>query len=452
MHPMSPIPVMTIGGSDPSGGAGIQTDIKTFQSLGLHPISIITSITVQNTKTVKTIAPMEPDLIANQIDTIMEDIPVKFVKTGLLYQPAIAKQVARASKKYRWRLVVDPVLTATSGDNLSVLDFKQEIKKTLLPISEIVTPNIPEVEALTNNHIETVEDMKQSAKNIHNLGAKNIILKGGHLPNETAYDVLYDGQIFTVLSLPRIPNKKAHGSGCTFSALLTGFLAKNLSVEDAFSQAKSTLWQMINTGYIIGKGSDVLQVSSFAIQDAPTHLKTQAHVETWMMLYSTASTLSKNLPLAFIPEVGCNMGYALPQAKTREDICAIDGRIVRTSAGPHRSGPMRFGASKHIASIILAVMKKYPSTRCVMNIKYTPQTLLLCKKTGYILASFNRSKEPHDSSSTMDWGTTTALNTIDTCPDIIYDTGGMGKEPMIRILGTNPKSVMTKLKRIIDLA
>jgi len=446
---MKPIPVMTIGGSDPSGGAGIQTDIKTFQSLGLHPLSIITCITVQNTQRVKEIAPMSPNLITDQIDMVIEDIPAKYTKTGLLYNPEIAKRVAQAVKKHHLHLIVDPVLTATSGDMLSIEDFQEELKRTVIPCSYAITPNIPEAEALTGLQIKTLEDMKESAKILKQLGPKTIILKGGHLPGKQAHDLLYDGKRYTTIALPKIKNRKAHGSGCTFSALITGNLAKGQSIEDAFSISKTTLWQMINQGYNIGKGSDVLNVTSQTIQDAPPNLPTIDHIDIWLKLYTIISTVINHLPLAFIPEVGCNIGYALPKAKTHRDVCAIDGRIVRTSTGPHRCGPVQFGASKHIASIILASMKIHPHIRSVMNIKYSHETLDVCKKTELSISSFDRSDEPPEVSS-MDWGTTTALKQSKLCPDLIYDTGGMGKEPMIRILGTDPKEIVTKLKMIIN--
>lgn len=449
---MNLIPVMTIGGSDPSGGAGIQTDIKTFQSLGLHPISIITSITIQNTRVVRSVIPLKPCIIQQQIDAIMEDIPVRYVKTGLLHKTTIAKEVADACRKYKWDLIVDPVLAATSGDVLTSLDFEKEIKKILLPISRIITPNIPEAELITNMRIETLEDMKIASQQLYSIGAKNVIVKGGHLSGSTAYDVMFNGKTTTVLSLPKIPNRKVHGSGCTFSALLTGLLAKGLALETAFSQAKYTLWYMIYTGYKIGKGSDVLNVSAMAVQDAPMDLQTQDHVETWMKLYKIVTTLPTILPITFIPEVGCNIGFALSNARTRKDICAIDGRIVRTLTGPHHSGQLRFGASKHIASIILATMQKYPTIRSAMNIKYTPSLLSFCKKAEYTISSFHRDEEPKHALSTMDWGTATALSTVDILPDIIYDIGGMGKEPMIRILGTDPNDVMIKLEKIVDVA
>lgn len=444
---MEPIPVMTIGGSDPSGGAGIQTDIKAFQSIGLHPVSVLTSSTVQNTQTVKHIFPLPPDLITAQIETIMEDIPVQFVKTGLLYQSDIAKRVAQATKRYNWHLIVDPVLIATSGDTLSSSDLVMTLKKTIIPLSEIITPNISEAETLATMNIKTVEDMGQAAKLLHGLGTKNVIVKGGHLLGNTACDLLYDGTTLIKQELPKTPSKKAHGSGCTFSALITGFLAKGYTVQESFFQAKPILWQMINSGYIIGKGADVLAVSQSTVEDAPFDLLTQDHTDTWMTLYAALSSLLTTLPTSYIPEVGCNIGYAIPHAKAHTDICALDGRIVRRTAKPYRCGPLRFGASKHIASIILATLRYYPSIRCALNIRYSPQILSLCTKTGYTVTSFDRAEEPPQVSS-MDWGTTTALQDTTVCPDIIFDTGGIGKEPMIRLLGKTPIEVIEKLKNI----
>lgn len=447
---MNPKSVMTIGGSDSSAGAGIQADLKAFTALNLHGTTVITSITVQNTQTVKKIIPTNPEDILSQIETIMEDIQIEFVKTGLLYQPSIAKIVASAAKKYDWKLIVDPVLTATSGDSLASDDFSKEIIKTLFPVLYLITPNIPEAEALTQSKITTFEDMKQTAKRLHEMGAKNIVLKGGHLDNQQAYDVLYDGSEFTEHSLPKIPHKKAHGSGCTFSALLTGYLAKANSLERAFTNAKYVLWHMINAGYNIGKGSDVLNITKKSVEDAPLELPTPDHVTTWMDLSSNLNNIIEHLPLSFVPEVGCNIGYALPNATKREEICSINGRIIRASPTPQLCGSLRFGASKHVASIILAAMKKYPSTRCVMNVKYTKENLSKCQKTPYDTTSFDRADEPNNVSSTMDWGTTTALYETTSCPDLIYDKGGMGKEPMIRILGLNPNEVYTKLQRIIN--
>jgi hydroxymethylpyrimidine kinase / phosphomethylpyrimidine kinase / thiamine-phosphate diphosphorylase len=164
-----------------------------------------------------------------------------------------------------------------------------------------------------------------------------------------------------------------------------------------------------------------------------------------MSLSKILQNILDMLPLSFIPEVGMNIGYALHHAKSKEDICALNGRIIHSITKPQQCGMLQFGASKHIASIILAVMQTNPDIRCAMNIKYSPKNLSLCEKTSYRISSFDRTYEPKDVSSTMEWGTKTAIEQSKTCPDIIYDKGGIGKEPMIRILGKNPEEVYTKL-------
>lgn len=446
---MKSITAMTIGGSDSSGGAGIQADLKAFTALNIHGTTILTSITVQNTQKVKKIIPISIDDIRNQIEIIMEDIPIKHVKTGLLYQPETAKLIANLSKKYQWKLIVDPVLTATSGDSLATKELAEEIKKTLIPTATIITPNIPETEALTQRTIDSETDMKEIAKTIHEMGAKNVIIKGGHLQTNQAIDLLFNGESYTELTLPRIQNKKAHGSGCAFSALLTGYLAKGCSVQSSFFKSKNALWNMIKNGYNIGKGSDVLAISTKSVNNAPSSLPTNNHADIWIQLSNIVDFITNELPLGFTPEVGTNIGYALPNAKTKEDVCALNGRIIRSFHKLQRCGSIQFGVSKHIASIILAVMKTYPRTRCVMNIKYTPHNLSLVEQTPLTIVCFHRENEPETATSTMDWGTTTALSKTDTCPDIIYDTGGLGKEPMIRILGEHPKDVYNKLSLII---
>lgn len=441
---------MTIGGSDSSGGAGIQADLKAFTALNVHGSTILTSITVQNTQGVKKIIPISADDIEFQIETVMQDSAIKYVKTGLLYQPQIAHIVANATKKYNWNLVIDPVLTATSGDSLASADLTEAMKKKLIPNSTCITPNIPEAEALTQTQVKSFTDMEQAAKKIHSMGAKYVIVKGGHLPSDTAYDILYDGKKSTRISLPRIPHKKAHGSGCTFSALLTGYLAKGDSIQTAFSNAKYVLWTMIHNGYHIGKGSDVLDISTHSLHDAPNNLPTQNHIEVWIQLHQTVKKIINILPLSFTPEVGCNIGYALPCAKNKKEICAINGRIIRSSSGVKRCGTLRFGASDHISSIILAAMKEYSDIRSVMNIKYNSENLSCCKKTSFLTSSFDRANEPKSVHSTMEWGTRNALQKTDHCPDFIYDNGGIGKEPMIRILGRNPEEIFEKISILIS--
>jgi len=442
--------VLSIAGSDPSGSAGIQADLKAFTALGVHGVTAITCITAQNTKRVRTIHKLPIKVIENQIDVSLEDMQPDAVKTGMLYDEEIVKMVAEKIKQYHMKTVVDPVMVATSGDALSKNDLVKALKNKMIPIAYMVTPNILEANALTGRKIDDINDVKKACKEIQELGPNYVLIKGGHLKGKNAEDVLFDGKDFTVFSLPRIPDRLAHGSGCTLSALITGFLALEEKPVESVRKAKHVLWNMIEDGYKPGKGADVLNFSPNILTDIPSYFPTNEHFAVWLELKKAVDELLAFLPRDVIPEVGMNVGYALQDAKKLEDICAINGRIVKTKDKPVRCGGIEFGVSKHVASIILAAMKFDRKTRCAMNLKYSDENIEKCKKAGFKIGTFNRIQEPHEVKSTMEWGTAQAIQKLGSLPDIIYDTGGKGKEPMIRILGKNPKDVVNKARILFE--
>lgn len=435
---------MSIAGSDQSSGAGIQADLKTFTALGVHGTTVITCITAQNTQQVKTIYKLPVELIEKQIDILYEDMQPDAVKTGMLYDEEIVKCVAKKIKKYKMKTVVDPVMVATSKDVLSRENFANAIKKEILPIAFMVTPNIQEANVLTGKKIETINDVKKACKGLHKMGAKYVLIKGGHLESRNAEDVLFDGKKFTVFSLPRVRDRLAHGSGCTLSALITGFLALGEKSVETTRKAKYMLWNMINEGYKPGKGSDVLNQFQDTVTDMPSSFPTTEHFNVWLELKTSVDELISLLPKEYIPEVGVNIGYAIPSAKRLKDVCAVDGRIVKARDKLVRCGCIDFGVSKHVASIILAAMSFDQDTRCAMNLRYSKENIEKCKKAGFKIGSFDRTLEPANAKSTMEWGTSQAIRRLGSIPDIIYDTGGKGKEPMIRILGKTPKDVVKK--------
>lgn len=439
---------LTIAGSDPSGGAGIQADIKSFNSVGVHGLSVITCLTVQNTKRVAKVSSVSPEIISQQIDVLLEDVKPNAVKTGMLYEKNIVSIVADKISQNDLRAVVDPVMVATSGDILSKSDFVSSIKDQLIPITLILTPNIMEAEVLTGNKLKTMEDIKQACKYLHELGAKNVLIKGGHLEGPKVEDVFFDGRRFDILSLPRIEGKKAHGSGCTLSAVIAGLIAKGFSASDAVKRAKYIIWNMVNQGYVIGKGSDVLDHSARNVCDVPLSYPSDIRFSIWKELKSAIEELLDFLPINLIPEVGINFGYALKNAKSSNDVCALNGRIVKSNYLPIREGEIDFGTSKHIASVIFAAMKHDPDIRSAMNIKFSKESIEICKNMNLSVGSFDRTYEPKDVKSTMEWGTQEAISNLDFVPDIIYDEGGSGKEPMIRILGKNPNDVIDKVYRL----
>ena len=441
--------VLSIAGSDPSSGAGIQADLKSFSFLGLHGTTAITCITSQNTQKVKTIHKLPVEIIEQQIDILFEDFNINAVKTGMLYDGEIIKCVVKKIIQYQLKPVVDPVMIATSGDPLSQKEFITSLKQYLLPKTLMLTANIPESENLTELKIKSIEDVKKNCKKLFSHGPKYVLIKGGHLANMKAIDILYDGKNFYEFSLPRISNKKAHGSGCSLSALITGFIALGEKPIDAVRKSKYIIWDMIKEGYKPGKGSDVL--NHFYNINIPNSYDNNEYFDVWFALKNAIQTLLSILPPIFIPEVGMNFVYALKNAQKFQDICAIEGRISKTKNKVKICGSIDFGSSQHVASIILAVMSVDKNVRSAANIRYSKEVLELCRQANLSIGSFDRQNEPSDVVSTMEWGTKYAISKLGFVPDIIFDTGGIGKEPMIRVLGTNPEDVLYKLIKLIKI-
>lgn len=440
--------VLSIAGSDSSAGAGIQADLKAFSYLNLHGVTAITCVTAQNTQQVRMIYKVPVEIIDQQLESLFDDFPIAAVKTGMLYDKEIVQVVARHLRNHQLKPVVDPVMLATSGDALSNRSFVSSLKKELLPHATMVTANIPEACTLAKIQNIRQQNLEKVAQKILELGPEYVLIKGGHLPGELVTDVVYDGKKFHYMTLPRIPQKKAHGSGCTLSALITGLLASGESPVTAVKKAKTIVWSMIYEGYVPGKGADVLNHSA-GVQIAPITQNSEGF-DVWLQLKTAVQTMISYLPPQCIPEVGMNFVYALPEAKKLIDVCGIEGRITRDNDKAFMCGALRFGASKHVASIVLAAMSFDSTIRSACNLRYDKKTVQLCEHLGLTLGSFDRKLELKNTSSTMEWGTKHAITTAGFVPDIIFDMGGVGKEPMIRVLGKNPHDVHTKIKKIVD--
>lgn len=218
---------MTIAGFDPSGGAGILNDIKTFSALGIYGVAVITALTAQNVDEVAGIQPVEPHFIEKQIDTLLKQEKIQYAKTGMLYSDDIIKCVSRKVNEYDLKVVVDPVMVAGSGGLLSKKDIAQSLKKNLLPIAELVTPNIHEAQQISGIRIETIEDAVEAAVKIGKVC--NVVVTGGHLEGN---DVLFDGSI-NVIEGELLESKNTHGSGCTYSSAVVANLLKGESLENA---------------------------------------------------------------------------------------------------------------------------------------------------------------------------------------------------------------------------
>ncbi len=251
--------VMIIAGSDSGGGAGIQADLKTCSAFGVYATTVITALTAQNTVRVKSIYPVDPSFVEEQIEAIMEDIGTDAVKTGMLDRKEIIEVVSKALKKWKIeKVVVDPVIVAKSGDALLREEAVKYLVELLFPMAYVITPNIPEAQAILGMAIESLEDMKKASQRLRDFGSKFVVMKGGHLRANKAIDILYDGKNFTIFETEKIPSQNTHGTGCTFASAISALIAKSLSVEEAVKRAKEYVTEAIKSSYSIGLGHSPL--------------------------------------------------------------------------------------------------------------------------------------------------------------------------------------------------
>ena len=245
---------LTIAGSDCSGGAGIQADLKTMLANGVYGMSVITSLTAQNTTGVRSILNSDPKFLDDQIDAVFEDIVPDAVKTGMIPSKDLVEVTAEKLKNYGVKyLVVDPVMVATSGADLSNSESVKALKEKLIPLASVVTPNVPEAEVLSGLKISTKDDMIEAAKKINAECGCSVLIKGGH-SNTNSDDVLYHNGSVTVFEMQKIDNQNTHGTGCTLSSAIACNLAKGMDVPEAVKRAKEYITGAIRAGLDLGHG------------------------------------------------------------------------------------------------------------------------------------------------------------------------------------------------------
>ena len=437
--------VLTIAGSDSGGGAGIQADLKTITVLGGFGMSVITALTAQNTLGVHGVHEVPEDFIEKQFDAVATDIGIDAAKTGMLATTQILKIIVKKIKEYEInKLVVDPVMAAKGGTLLIEEEAQNSLIEELVPLALVITPNIPEAEVLSKIKISSVDDMKKSAEIIYGLGAKNVVIKGGHLTGD-AVDILYDGKDFHEFTSERIDTLDTHGTGCTYSAAIATGLANGKSVFEAVKMAKEYITTAVQFSLRIGGGHGPTNHFAPILRESERYKCIEA-------LMNALQRLKDEKCGNIIPEVQSNIGYALPYARSADEVAAIPGRITKVGEDARTLNGPTFGTSRHIASIVLTTMKYDGDYRCAMNIRFSEDIINICSELGYDISSFDRSDEPEDikakEGSSLEWGTDFVLSRLNTIPDIIFDRGDIGKEPMIRVLGKTPADVVERVLNI----
>jgi hydroxymethylpyrimidine kinase/phosphomethylpyrimidine kinase len=438
---------LSIAGSDSGAGAGIQADLKMFSALGVYGCTAITAITAQNTKRVATIFEISPSIVEQQIRSVVTDMRPNAIKIGMVYSTAIIEAVYRSVKKTsRIPIVLDPILAAGTGARLLRTDAYRSFVSKLIPLSTLITPNRMESEKLAGSMIKTENDAIEAAKKIRKLGAENVIIKGGHLGSAQVTDLLLDtkGNI-TKFTNPRVQVKEIHGSGCNFSSAVTAYLAKGIILSDACKMANEYVHIAIKNSVKIGKGLPIANPLSSIYRDANGYrilIELQQAVEQ-------LSAFDRFYSL--IPETQTNFAYALSNAVNISDVAAVRGRIIKIENTAVPASYIQFGASKHVASAVLAYMTVNPDFRSAINIRFDDRIIDVCKSL-FSVSSYDRAQEPKTikrrEGSSVAWGINTALSK-NRFADVIYHRGDIGKEPMITVFGRNPAEVVSKIKAIL---
>lgn len=437
--------VLTVAGSDSGGGAGIQADLKTIALLGGFGMSAITALTAQNTLGVIEVHEVPADFVAQQMEVVISDIGVDALKTGMLGNSAIVRAVCQKICQHGIsKVVVDPVMVAKNGERLLSPAAEEVLRRELLPLAQVITPNLPESEALTKRKISGLKGMREAAARIHKMGARNVLVKGGHLSGE-ATDVFFDGRKFYELNGGRISTPHTHGTGCTMSAAIAVELAKGCPALKAVEKAKAFVSSAIQFSLPLGHGQGPVNPYALIAREMERYQIIRELKEGFQVL--------QDMKVGHLfPEVQSNLGYALPYAQGIEDVAAFPGRLVRLGKEVLKVADPDFGASQHIAKIILTAMAHDPEMRSAMNLRLTEEILARAKREGLLVRHFDRKEEPvrvkRWEGSSLSWGVQRVLQISKKVPDVIFDRGDVGKEPMVRVLGHNPEEVVAKVLRL----
>ncbi|MDC3292426.1 bifunctional hydroxymethylpyrimidine kinase/phosphomethylpyrimidine kinase [Nitrosopumilus sp.] len=428
--------ILSIGGSDPSSGAGIQSDIKVFSKLDIHCLTVITAITGQNTSNFGMVEPVSKNILENQLESIITDFKIDGIKIGMVYNSEIIKTLYHHLKKLKIPIVVDPVIKSTTGGMLiekaAIIDFK----KFIIPLATIITPNKFEAEILTKMKINSINTPEKIAKKIQRMGAKNIVITGIKIKNKKISDFVLEKNKKYYITDKEI-SKINRGSGCIHSASVLYSIVKSKNIRKALEFAKKNTFNSIKNSKKIGKGIAITNM------EESNEMKLLNSINE----FTKIKNIYKN-----IPECQTNFVYSKQKPKSIKEILGISGRIVKSGEEVIVAGDLVYGGSKHVATALLTVNKKYSKIQSAINVKYKNDTISKIKKLKLTTYDYDRNHEPKNvknGGSTIEWGIKNAIKNSTKPPDIIYHKGDFGKEPMIIVFAETPDTVIKKILKII---
>ena len=429
--------LLSIGGSDPSSGAGIQSDVKSFTELGAYGLTVITAITSQNTSSFGMIEPVSKTILKNQIESVLIDFKIDGIKIGMVFNSKVIKILYQQLKKLKIPIVVDPVIKSTTGGALIEKKAIEDFKKYIIPLATIITPNKFEAEILSKSKINSKNTIEKIAKNIQKMGAQNVIITGIEAKNSKIIDFVLEKGTKYEISRDKISSTN-HGSGCNYSAAIVFSISNKKTIRESVKFAKEFAYNSIKNAKKNGKG--------IKITDIQKKDKINSELSQSINEFVKIKNIYKN-----IPECQTNFVYSKPNPKSTKDILGLSGRIVKAGNQVIVAGSLTYGGSKHVATALLTVNKKFPKISSAINLKYQNSTISKIKKSKLTVASYDRTQEPNDvkkKGSTVAWGIKNAIRKLKTPPDVIFHKGDFGKEPMIIIFGETSNITMKKLLKI----
>lgn len=429
--------ILCIGGSDPSSGAGIQSDIRAASALGVNCFTVITAITAQNSSEFSYAEPVSKKSVGAQLDSIFSDFDIDVITIGMVYDSKTIQKIYSKLKDKKIPIVLDPVIKSTTGGNLLKKSALDSLKK-LVSISYVITPNVLEAEVLSGVKIRKSADLKKAAKSLGALGTKSVIITGHRFIKNTMSDFVYKNGKYYSISGKKIPGK-THGSGCNFAIALAYCISKKQAMRDSVIFAKQFAYDAIKFSQKLGRGVKMTR---------PAGDKIKSELGDAIKKFASLDGISQ-----LVPECQTNFVFAKEHAKSSGDVVGVLGRIVKAGNQVIMAGDLEYGASKHVAAAVLAMQKKFPQTRAALNLKFDENLIRKFIKAKCKISAYDRMAEPQTTklkeNSSINWGVNNAIKNSAFPPDVIYHKGDFRKEPMILVFGKNPNQVVSKIAKIL---
>ena len=427
--------LLSIGGTDPSSGAGIQSDIKTFLVLGAYGLTAVTAVTAQNTSDFGTVTPVPAKIVRDQMDAVMSDFRIDGIKIGMVYDTEIIMTLHRRLEGLKVPIVVDPVITSTTGGRLLKESAVEDFRRLIVPLATVITPNVAEAEVLAGVSIGRDVTPEKAAGIIRAMGSGAVVITG-ITSGDTVSDLVMDGLGCRLIPGQMIPGEN-HGSGCNYSAAMLVSLAEGSGIAESARRAKEFATESIKNAMHTHGAMPVTVQAEDAVRSS---------LSGAIGRFVRIKDIGKS-----IPECQTNFVYSRANPSTIEDILGISGRIVRAGEGAILAGHLKYGGSRHVATALHTAGKKFPHIRSAVNLRYGDSAIAKARDAGMAVSGYDRSLEPDDvkaSGSSVAWGVGRAIRDVDSPPDMVFHTGDYGKEPMIIVFGKDPDDVLEKVRAI----